>query len=162
MTSPVNLAEAYKIVKLYGGATNGTITTMSDYISCKNAHKVTIVGYAWGTTATTFPLTLYEATTVAGAGSAIVTETWPIWKVIATTSTDALARQTDAAILTIDPDGTDSTMLFVFEWDCALFSDGFDCLAIKGATGDASDFCVILAFLHERYPQATPPSAIID
>ena len=162
MTSPVNLAEAYKIVTLYAGATNGSITTMSDYVSCKNAHKVTIVGYTWGTTAATFPLTLYEATAVAGTSSTILTPTWPIWKVIATASTDALARQTDAAILTIDPDGTDSTMLFVFEWDCALFSDGFDCLAIKGLTGDASDYVVIFAFLHERYPQATPPSAIID
>lgn len=156
----VSIPDGLKPVVMYAGATNGTITTMSDYISCVNAHKMWIVGYTWGTTATTWPLTLYEATTAAGGGSAIVTATWPIWKGIVTTSLDTLTRQTDAAILTIDPDGTDSTMLFVFEWDPAKFSDGFDWIAVKGATGDAADYCVILAFIEERYPQATPPTAI--
>lgn len=158
----VSIPEGLKPVLLYAGATNGTITTMSDRISCKNAQRVWIVGYTWGTTATTFPLTMYESTTVAGGSSQIITATWPIWKGIVTTSLDTLTRQTDAAILTIDPDGTDSTMLFVFEWDPAKFSAGFDCLAVKGATGDAADYCVILAFIEERYQQATPPSAIVD
>jgi hypothetical protein len=156
------LPEDCKCVLLYGGATNGGITTMSDRISCKNAHKVWIVGYTWGTTATTFPLTMYESTTVAGGGSAIITAVWPIWKGIVTTSLDTLTRQTDAAILTIDPDGTDSTMLFVFEWDPSKFSAGFDCLAVKGATGNAADYCVIMAFIQERYPSVTPPTAITD
>jgi len=163
MPFPFTLPETCKIVTLYGGATNGSITTMSDYISCKNALKVWIVGYAWGANASTFPLTMYEATTVAGGSSAIITATWPIWKVIATTATDALTRvAADAALLTIDPDGTDSTMLFVFEWDPAKFSAGFDCLAVKGATGNAGDFCVILAIVQERYQQALAPSAIVD
>lgn len=158
----VNIPEGLKPVLLYGGATNGAITTMSDYISCKNAHKVWIVGYTWGTTGATFPLTMYESVAVGTAGS-IITATWPIWKGIVTTSLDTLSRvATDAAILTIDPDGTDSTMLFVFEWDPAKFTAGYDCLAVKGATGDAADYCVILAFLQERYPQATPPTAITD
>lgn len=157
-----NLPQDCKIVTLYGGATNGSITTMSDWVCLKNVHKAWIVGYTWGSTANTWPLTMYEATTVAGGSSAIITATWPIWKVIATTSTDALTRQTDAAILTIDPNGVDTTMLFVFEWDPAKFSPGFDCLAVKGATGDAADYAVILAFLQERYPQVTPETVITD
>ncbi len=159
---PFNLPEKYKMVTLFGGASNGSITTASDYICLKNAHRVYIVGYYFGTAATTFPVSLLEATTVAGGSAQAVVPTFPIWKVIATTSTDALARQTDAASLTIDPDGTDSTMLFVFEWDPSKHTAGFDCLAVKGGTGSASDTVVVLAFLEERYPQAAPPSAIID
>jgi hypothetical protein len=159
-----HLPEHCKIVSLYGGASSGSITTMSDYVSLKNAQKVWIVGYYYGTTGTTFPVTMYEATAVAGTGSAIITATWPIWKVSSTTSTDALTRQTDAAILTIDPDGGagQSPMLFVFEWDPIYFSAGFDCLAVKGATGNAADNVTILAFLDDRYPAALAPSAIID
>ena len=161
--SRLTLPQDCKIVTLYGGASNGSITTMSDYVSFKDVLKGWIVGYYYGTTATTFPVTLYEATTVAGAGSAIVTASWPIWKVVATTSTDALARQTDAAILTIDPDGSStSPMLFAFEWDPAKFSAGFDCLGVKGATGHGSDVVVLLAFLQTRYAQVTPPSVIVD
>lgn len=155
------LPEKYKVVTLYGGATNGSITTASDYICTKNAHRVYILGYHYGANATTFPVSLMESTAVGTAGAA-VTATFPIWKVIATTSTDALARQTDAASLTIDPDGTDSTMLFVFEWDPSKHTAGYDCLAVKGATGHASDVVVVLALIEERYPQASPPSAIVD
>jgi hypothetical protein len=161
MTLPFSLPEITKIVTLYGGATNGSVTTASDYISCKHAHKVWIVGYTWGTTGTTFPVSLMESVAVGTAGAAVTT-TFPIWKVIATTSTDALTRQTDAYTLTIDPDGTDSTMLFCFEWDCAKFTAGYDCLAVKGGTGNAADYCVILAFVAERFSQATPPTVITD
>ena len=73
-------------------------------------------------------------------------------------------QQTDAASLTIDPDGTDSTMLFVLEWDPAKFTPGYDCLAVDGTTGDAADYVVMLAFIQERYPSRvlTQLSAIID
>lgn len=154
------IPEGLKPVLLYGGATNSTITTMSDYICTKNAQKVWIVGYTWGTTATTWPLTMYEATDAGGTSSHIVAATWPIWKGIVTTSLDTLTRQTDAAILTIDPDGTDSTMLFVFEWDPAKHTLDHDWLAVKGATGNAADYCVIMAFIEGRYQQATPPTSI--
>jgi hypothetical protein len=153
-----------KIVTLYGGPSNGSVTTMSDYISLKNANKVWIVGYYYGTTGTTFPVTMYEATAVAGTGSAIITATWPIWTCCSTTVLDTLTRGTDAASLTIDPDGGAgaSPMLFIFEWDPQKFSAGFDCLAVKGATGNAADNVTILAFIAERYASASPPSAIVD
>jgi hypothetical protein len=161
MPFPFSLPENCKIVKLYGGATNG-ISSGTDFISCKNALKVWFVGYTWGTNAATFPITLLEATDVAAGTQAAVTATFPIWKVIATTSTDALTRITDAYTLTIDPDGTDSTMLWAMEWDPAKHTAGYDCVAAKGTTGNASDYCVILAIIQERYQQALAPSAIVD
>ena len=149
-----SLPENCKIVKLFGGATNGfsSATAGADYISCKNAHRVWIVGYTWGANATILDLFLYEATAVAAATNRKVTATFPIWKVIATTSTDALAQQAAAATLQIDPDGTDSTMLFVLEWNPAQHTDGYDCITVVGTTGNAGDYIVLLAFIQERYP----------
>lgn len=159
--SNFTLPEHCKIVNLFGGATNG-ISAGTDYICCKNAHKVWFLIYTWGTTATTWVLTIREADDVAPTNSAAITDVFPIWKVISTTSTDALTKQTSAASLTIDPDGTDSTMLAVLEFDPSLFRAGYDCVSIWGSTGNASDYCTITAIIEERYPQAIPPSAIID
>ena len=161
-----SLPENCKIVKLFGGATNGfsSHTAGADYISCKNAHKVWFVGYTWGTTATTLVLELFEATAVDGTDHQAIAKTHPQWKVISTTSLDLLVQQTDAATLTIDPDGTDSTLLFVLEWDPAKFSAGFDCITVVGTTGDAADYIVLLAFIQERYPSRvlTQTTAITD
>lgn len=155
------IPEKYKVVLLYGGATNG-ISAGTDYICCKNAHRVTFLMYTWGTTATTLVLSLREATNVAAGTTTAVTNVFPIWKVISTTSTDALTRQTDAASLTIDPDGTDSTMLAVFQWDPSQHDAGYDCISVWGTTGNASDYMTVVALIEERYAQATPPSAIVD
>ena len=156
------LPEQYKIVALYGGASNG-ISAGTDYICCKNAHRVTFLIYTYGTTATTLVLSLREATDVAAGTTAAVAEVFPVWKVISTTSTDALTKvATDIASLTIDPDGTDSTMLAVMQWDPSKHAAGYDCISVWGTTGDASDIIVVLAVIEERYAQAIPPSAIID
>lgn len=160
--SNICLPEQNKIVALYGGATNG-ISAGTDYICCKNAHRVTFLIYTWGTTATTLVLSLREATNVAAGTTAAVTEVFPVWKVIATTSTDALTKvATDAASLTIDPDGTDSTMLAAIQWDPAKHTAGYDCISLWGTTGDAADYMTVIAVIEERYAQAIPPSAIID
>ena len=164
-----SLPENCKIVTLYGGATNGfsSATVGSDYVSCKNAHKVWIVGYTWGTTATILDLFLYEATAVAAATNRKVTATFPIWKAQATTSGDTLEQQTDAATLQINPDagaGVDAKVLFVLEWDPAKHTDGYDCITCVGTTGNAADYIVLLAFIQERYPSRveTHATAITD
>jgi hypothetical protein len=156
------LPEKYKIVNLYGGATNG-IAAGTDYICCKNAHRVTFLIYTWGTTATTFVLSLREATDVAAGTTSAVTKVWPAWKVISTIATDALTKvATDAASLTIDPDGTDSTLLAVIQWDPSKHAAGYDCISVWGTTGNAADYCTITAIIEERYAQAIPPAAITD
>lgn len=156
------LPEQNKIVALYGGATNG-ISAGTDYICCKNAHRVTFLIYTWGTTATTLVLSLREGTTVAPAASRAVTNVFPVWKVISTTSTDALTKvTTDIASLTIDPDGTDATMLAVIQWDPNKHTAGYDCISVWGTTGDASDYMTCIAVIEERYAQAIPPVAITD
>lgn len=156
------LPEQYKIVNLYGGATNG-ISAGTDYICCKNAHRVTFLIYTWGSTAETFVLSLVEADDVSPTNTSAVTEVFPVWKVISTTSTDALTKvTTDIASLTIDPNGTEATMLAVIQWDPSKHIPGYDCISVWGTTGDASDYCTITAIIEERYPQAIPPTAITD
>jgi hypothetical protein len=163
MMGAFTLPENCKIVKLFYGATNAAAAvTNVDVISCKNAQKVWVVGYHALTNGTTCVVSLYEATDVAGATNAAITATFPIWTVIPSTSTDALTRITDAASLTIDPDGADTSKLFVMEWDPVKFSAGYDCLTVNCATGHATDRILLLAFIQERYAQALAPSAIVD
>jgi hypothetical protein len=72
-------------------------------------------------------------------------------------------RQTDAAAYAIDP-ATQNPVLLVFEWDPAKHTAGYDCITLAkgGAGGHSSNVVSAYAFLAERFPQATPPSAIID
>ena len=156
-----SLPENLKIVRVQQVVAANAFT-MSDYISCKNAHKVWFLINHAGATDTDLVLALDEATDVAAGTHAAVTATFPIWQDIDHgTSSDALVRLADAAGTTIDP-ATEGAALTIFEWDPALHTAGYDCIAVSGSGGDASNTVAIFAFIEERYPQAIPPSAIVD
>lgn len=161
-----SLPENLKIVHLFYGATNAAAHFANvDVISCANAHKVWILGFHTGANATTCVVSLYEATDVAAGTHAAITATWPCWKVVSSTSLDTLSKvTTDAASLTIDPDGADSPLMFLIEWDCAKFSAGYDCLTVDFATGHGNDRVDVFALIQERYPSqvSTQKSAITD
>jgi len=135
----------------------------SDYISCKNAQKVWfVIQHYGGGGDTDITLGLQEATAVDGTGAAAVTETFPIWvDTDAGTSSDALVRQTDAASYKIDT-GAGADCLLVFEWDPAKFSSGYDCIMVTDSGGNGSNIISVLALIENRYPSATPPTAITD
>lgn len=161
-----NLIENLKVVTLFIGAadTLGT-ATVSDYICCKNAHKVWILLQHFGTNDTDLEtIGLQEATDVAAGTSAAVTAVLPIWsKDQASYLTSAgWDRETDAATFSaIDPATVGQTRL-LFEWDPAKHTAGYDCIALRCTGGHASNFVVVNAFIQERYPQSDPPSPIID
>jgi hypothetical protein len=52
--------------------------------------------------------------------------------------------------------------LAVIEWDPAKHSAGYDCITLADSGGNAGNLVSVYALIAERYPQATPPSAIID
>ncbi len=96
-----NLPENLKIVRVQQVVAANAFT-MSDYISCKNAHKVWFLINHAGATDTDITFALNEATDVAAGTNAAVTATFPIWEdADAGTSSDTLVRQTDAASLVI-------------------------------------------------------------
>jgi len=157
----ITLPENFKIVRVQQTVAANAFT-MSDYICCKNAHKVWFLINHAGSTDTDITFALNEATDVAAATNAAVTATFPIWEdADAGTSSDTLVRQTDAASLVIDP-ATEGASLSVFEWDPAKHTSGYDCIAVSGSGGNASDTVTIIAIIEERYQQATPPTAITD
>lgn len=150
--------EKYKVVLLNSTAANAV---SCDVVSCKNAHKVWFLISHTGTNDTDLTLTLTEYTAVGGSSSTVTT-TCPIWEnSTAGTSDDTWTKITDAAAVVIDP-ATDTQYLGLIEWDPAKHTAGYDCITLADSGGNASNTCVILAIIEERYAQAEPPSAIVD
>lgn len=160
MASTLTLAENFKIVQLAVPAAANAMTY--DYVCCKNVHKVWIIveHYSAGGD-TDLVLILKEATDVAAGTNATVTNTAEIWVNADTSATDTLVKQTAATGYTIDT-GAAKPQQVVFEWDCAKFAAGYDCLGLVDTGGNAANIASATAILQERYPQATPPTAITD
>ncbi len=163
MASNLTLPEDYKIVLIAPIAAANGVTY--DIISCKNAHKVWFVVSHIGDVDTDLTLSLVESTDVAGSTTAAVAATFPVWyNKTVNTSGDTLTKvTTDAASYVINTTtAADRDQLVVIEWDPAKFSSGYDCIQLADAGGSASNNVTAFAIIQERYPQTTPPSAIID
>jgi hypothetical protein len=133
-----------------------------DYICCKNVQKAWAIVIHQGSNDTDLTLEFSEATDVAGTSAADVTKTFPIWyDSDAGTGSDTLTRATDAATYTIDP-ATANPVMVIMEWDPAKFTAGYDCIAVKGNAGHASNYVVVLWLLEMRYADPSPPTVITD
>lgn len=157
---PITVPQIFKIV-------NGTpvVTTNAavdcDFISLKNAHRVTIVAELLQAATHATALGIDEATTVAGGSAAAVTVVQKIWKNADVSATDTLVEGTDAATVAATA-GTTNQQL-VMQVDPSTLSAGFDCIrATLTASSEAANFATVTYLIENRYAQATPPSAIID
>ncbi len=159
MSLPFALPENCKIVTMSAPSLANAVS--SDYINCKNAHKVWFVIEQGGASDTNLVLTLTEATDVAAGTNTTVTAVVPIWANVNTGTNDTLVKQASAAGYTIDTTTT-GNQLVVIEWDPVKHTSGYDCIAVTNTGGDGSNYASIVAYIYTRYPQATPPSAIID
>lgn len=160
----ISFPEVFKLVCGSNAAPIVAANALStgDYICLKNVHRAWCIVVHSGANDTDLTLSFMEATDVAGTNAAAITATMPIWKDVDWGSqSDAMSRQTDAANDVIDP-ATEGTQFTVFEWDPAKFSDGFDCIAVKGAGGHASNNVCVIWVLLSRYPADQAPSAITD
>lgn len=155
----MKVTQNIKPVRLYHGAANAV---SCDTICCKNAHKVTFLVSHSGSSDTDLVLSLYEATDVASGTNAAVTTACPIEAdTDAGTSSDTLVAQTAASGWTIDT-GSYANQIFTIEWDPAKHTAGYDCVYLSASGGNANNNCMIYGLVETRYPQAVPPSAIID
>lgn len=162
--NPLNFPEHYKLV--LGGsvlpiqAANALST--GDYICCKNVNKAWAVITHVGANDTDLTLEFSEAEDVAGTNAADVTKTFPIWRDNDSgTGSDTVSRSADAATAVIDP-ATQNPVLVVMEWDPAKFTAGFDCIAVKGNAGHASNNVHVLWVLEMRYQGVPFPTVITD
>ncbi len=166
MSLPFSLLENLKVVQLFVGAPSTLGSAgVSDYICCKNAHKVWVLLQHFGTNDTDLAaIGIQAATDVAAGTSAAVTATLPIWYTAQASylTTDAWTRATDAATYTpLDPALLGQTRVLL-EWDPAKHTTGYDCIALRCTGGHASNFCVVNAFILPRFAQADVPSVIVD
>ena len=152
------LPEQCKIVKLFQGAANAVA---SDVVSLKNAKKAWIVVIHTGAADTDLVVSLAEHTAV-GQSAVAITATFPIWvDADMGTSSDDLARQTDAANYTINT-GDSANQMVVMEWDPSKFSAGYDCLSLADSGGNASNTVTALMVLDMAYKADPPPTTITD
>jgi len=169
MTSPISLPEAFKIVNVAPSQSASAVTY--DAICCKNAHKVWFIITQNYVADADITFSLIEATDVACGTTAAVTKAFPVWynadvaaataSAAATTIIDGLTKITSGASHEFDTTLGKSQMCII-EWDPAKHTSGYDCIRLKDANGHASNWVTAIAIIQTRYPQADPPSAVID
>lgn len=161
MALPFALPENFKIVNCSLIAAGDSM--VYDIISCKHAHKVWFIYQNTGENDTDATLSLVEAASVAGSTTSAVTATFPVWENIDTAGGDTLTRvTTDAASYLVNIGAGGTNQMIVIEWDPAKHSDGYDCIQVADTGGHNTNRATCLAIIETRYPEASPPSVIID
>jgi len=151
--------EQTKIVQAIEPKTDAAGTT-GDYISLKNAHKVTAIVHLTQGNAATVEIGITEAKAVAGTDAAAVTAAMNVWSNLDCAASDTLVKRTSAATYTTDA-GVKHKQI-IMEFDPSLLSSGFDCIAVTTGASNVANLVSAQYFIETRYPQATPPAAITD
>lgn len=157
----MHLTEQFKIVEGASPATDAAGRT-ADYISLKDALRVFVVCHITQGNAATVALNLYQATAVAGTSEKALEKPVPIWANLDAAASDALARQTDDVDFTTDDGVKHKIVVFQVDADKLDVSGGFDCLTVKTGASNVANITQVMYYVESRYPQATPPSAIVD
>lgn len=113
--------------------------------------------------AATVLLTPMQAQDVSGTAAKVLANPVPIFADLATGTSDALVRQTDAVNFTTD--AALATKLIIFEIDPTQLdvNNGFDCLYITtGASNVANITTALLIGGELRYQSQSPPSMIVN
>ena len=158
MAIPV-LPELYKIVDATAGPTTTNASVTSTVVGVQNCHMVELVLNFNQAVSYASVITLCEAKTVAGGSGQAITTTVQWWANAATATNDTLVRKTDALTYTLAT-GT-GAQLIVARINPATLDAGFMYVYFTMATSSqATDFVAGNWFLWQRYPQATPPTAV--
>jgi len=167
MASSLSLPEQFKIVQV--AVSQAATDVTYDVVCCKNAHKVWFIIQELYVADTDITFSLVECTDVAGGTTSAVTKAFPVWynaDVAAATTGAAATTHIDG--MTLISSGAShefdaaKSQLCVIEWDPAKHTAGYDCIQIADAGGNASNYITALAIIQERYPQSSPPSAVVD
>ena len=104
-----------------------------------------------------------QASAVAGTGAKALSSAAPIWANEDTAAGDTLVRQTDAVTFNVAATVKKKQVIFQIN-PAALDNDnGFDVLGCAiDDSSQATNFVSVLYILQTKYPQSTPPSAIVD
>jgi hypothetical protein len=153
------LPEHCKIVEALEPATDAAGRT-GDYVSLKNAIRAWLVLHITQGNAATIAISLSEATAVLPTAAQVCPGLVDIWSNLDCAATDTLVKRTAAANYTTDA-GVKHKIV-IFEIKPATLSSGFDCVAAVTGASNAANITEAQWVIQEAYPQATPPSAILD
>ena len=129
------------------------------YISLKNAHRALVLVHINQANAAQVAITINKATAVAGTGTTAITTAVPIWANEDCVVSDTLVRQTDAVGFTTSAATKDK--LIVFQIDPETLG-AYDCITVLTAASNAANITSAVYLLEPRYPDVTPPSAVVD
>lgn len=154
-----NIAEKFKIVEAIEPKTDAAGTT-GDYISLKNALKVTAKLHITQGNAATIETGINEATAIDGSDAAAISKELKIWSNLDCVASDTMVRRTDAATYTTDA-GVKHKIVII-ELDLAQLSEGFDCIAITTGASNVGNIVQAEYIIEPRYKGLSAPSAIVD
>ena len=160
--SNVFLPEHYKIVSATAGCrtTNGGVTF--DVIDLRNAHMVWIVAHFRQAVAHATTIQPVVGISLASCATSITFATrW--WSNVDVSATDTLVAQTAATSCACTAAATDHLLVIQIDpSDIVAQLATYHCLGGTIATSaQATDFVSAVYYIEERYPQATPRTAIV-
>lgn len=160
--SNIFLPEHYKIVSATAGCrtTNGGVTF--DVIDLRNAHMVWIVAHFRQAVAHATTIQPVTGISLASCATAITfSADW--WSNVDVSSTDTLVAQTAATSMACTAAATDHLLVIqINPADIVAQLSTYHCLGGTIATSaQATDFVSAIYYIEERYPQATPRTAIV-
>ena len=158
--------ETYPIIEGHEPALSNAIAGTCNEVYLGNANGCLIIVHEdFAVDANHLVLTIHEGQTAAEAlaGTSVLgaTQTFMGWFCVASQTSDAMVRQTDAATFTLDGVTAGNNSLYAFYIPSAILSDGYDWIQPDWAAGDGGNYASVLYILDgARYQQETPPSAI--
>lgn len=156
------IPEVFNVFHLLAPAADGAGRTSGQYASLKNAKRAWIYVSITQGNAATILLTPLQATSVAGAGSKVLTKAVPIYFNLNTALTGVWVRATDAVNYTTDAGVFLKTYVFQVDPATLDMAGGFDCLGISTGGSNAANITSAHVIVENRYAQAAPPSIVAD
>lgn len=153
--------ERNKIVEALNPAADAAGRT-GDYISLRNAEKVTVLVHITQGNAATVLVSLVQATAANGAGAKALIGTVPTYVDLDTASSDALLRVADARNYTTNAAVANKLVAFVVDASDLDVNNGFGFLAVTTGASNVANITqgtYVLSGL--RYQQQNPPTAIV-
>jgi len=130
---------------------NGAI--VCDYISLKNAVRCWVVVHVTQAVGHATAFTIEKARAVAPTDSTAITNVVPIWYGNVSTSSNALAKQTDAVSYTMDV-GVTGEAYIIFQVDPENLGGTYDCITCKSAASGQANYIEVTYWLEPKYPAA--------
>ena len=155
----MNLIENVSIIEAIPPSA-GSADLAGDYVSLKNAEHVTVVVHILQGNAAVVPLTISQATAVAGTGAKALAKAVPIYLTNDAVGSDVPVRQADAVAFTTDAALKHKIVVFEIPAEALDVAGGFNCIQVNAATSNAANILSAQYIVSKRRYGAV--SAIVD